>query len=96
MLASTPRTLLVTIFFFFFARTRKGSWKSCHVTLDRSLVPQKLNVGTIDQEFTLLAFLGVFLATKRCEAPVFGNNDLLTTGELVLGAAESFDCCCAV
>lgn len=91
----TRRTLLVIIIFFS-TRTRKSSRKSCHVTLDRSLVSQKLNVGTIDQEFALLAFLGIFLATKRCEAPIFGHDDLLAAGKLVLGAAEGFDCCCAI
>ena len=88
--------VIIIIFFFSSARTRKSSRKSCHVTLDRSLVSQKLNVGTIDQEFALLAFLGVFLAAKWGEAPVLGHDDLLAARELVLGAAEGFDCCCAV
>ena len=95
MPASTRSSLLVVIIIFF-TRTGKSSRESCHVTFDRSLVSQKLHVGTIDQEFALLAFLGVLLATERCEAPIFGHDDLLAAGELVLGAAKGFDCCCAV
>lgn len=76
--------------------TRKSSREPRHVTLNRTLVPQKLDIGTIDQELALVAFLDVFFAAERGEAPVLANDDLLAAGELVLRAAEGFDGCCAV
>ncbi len=71
-------------------------WKSPHVILNRALVPQELHVRPVDLEFTFGAFLEVLFAAQRREAPVLGDDDLLTARELVLRAAQSFDCCCSV
>jgi len=52
---------------------------------------QELDVGTILLELALLAELDVLLAADGGETPVLGDNDLLATGELVHGAAESLE-----
>jgi len=59
--------------------------------LDFTLVSQKLNVGTINQDTTFLLELDVFIAAQRCKAPVLADNDLLATGELVHRSSESLD-----
>lgn len=55
------------------------------------MVTQELDVGTIDLDTTLLAETDVLLAAQGGETPVLGDDDLLATGELVHGAAESLD-----
>jgi hypothetical protein len=52
---------------------------------------EELNVSTILLELALLAELNVVLATNGGETPVLGDNNLLATGELVHGTAESLD-----
>ena len=52
---------------------------------------QELDVAAVLAELALLAQTNVLLAANRGEAPVLGDNDLLATGELVHGAAESLD-----
>jgi hypothetical protein len=47
-----------------------------------ALVAEELDVGTVDLDLALLALLDVLLTAERGEAPVPGNDDLLTTGEL--------------
>lgn len=65
--------------------------EALHVVLERTVVGQELNVSTIDLDATSSLLLQVLLATERGEAPVLGDDDLLATGELVLGAAESLE-----
>jgi hypothetical protein len=69
----------------------EGTREAAHVVLERTFVPQELHVGTIHPYATLLALGDVLVASQRCEAPVFADDNLLTAGELVLSAAESFD-----
>lgn len=59
-----------------------------HVVLEGTVVAEELNVGTVDLDAAGSLLLEVLLATERSEAPVLGDNDLLATRELVLGAAE--------
>ena len=66
------------------------------VTLNRPLVPQKLHVGPIDPDLAFSTLFEIFVPAERREAPVLGNDDLLAAWELVLGAAEGFDGCCAI
>lgn len=67
-----------------------------NVTLNGTLVPQELHVSPIDPDLAFGTLLEVFVAAERCEAPVLGDDDLLATGEFVLGATEGFDGCGAV
>lgn len=55
------------------------------------MATEELDVGTILLELALLAELNVLLAADGGEAPVLGDDDLLTAGELVHGTAESLD-----
>jgi len=56
-----------------------------------AMVGQELDIGAIDLDTAFLAKLDVFVTTKRGEAPVLADNDLLAAWELVLRAAESFN-----
>jgi len=69
----------------------ESSWESADVIGQVSLVAQELHVSTIDQDLSGLLLLHVFFTAERGEAPVLGDNDLLATGELVLGSAEGLD-----
>lgn len=62
--------------------------EALHVVRKRTVVGQELNVGTVDLDAASSLLLQVLLAAERGETPVLGDNDLLATGELVLGAAE--------
>jgi hypothetical protein len=53
------------------------------------VVAEELDVGTVDLDTAGSLAVQVLITTKRGEAPVLGDDDLLATGELVLGAAES-------
>ena len=55
------------------------------------MATEELDVGTVLLELAVLAELNVLLTTDRGEAPVLGDNDLLTSGELVGGAAHGLD-----
>jgi hypothetical protein len=65
--------------------------EALHVVLQGTVVGEELNVGTVGKEVTSGLLLEVLLATERSEAPVLGDDDLLATRELVLGAAESLE-----
>ena len=65
--------------------------EAAHVVLESTLVAEELNVSTVDPDLALLALLDVLLAAKGGETPVLGDDDLLATGELVLGATESLN-----
>lgn len=53
--------------------------ESPHVVLNVSVTAQELDVGTVLLELALLAELDVLLTADGSEAPVLGDNDLLTT-----------------
>jgi len=55
------------------------------------MVAEELHVRTVGFEVAVVALSNVLFATQRREAPVLGDDDLLATGEFVLGAAECFD-----
>ena len=55
------------------------------------MVGQELHVGTVHLDAASSLLLQVLLATERGETPVLGDDDLLATGELVLGSAEGLE-----
>jgi len=55
------------------------------------MIAQELHVSTINQNPSTSLLLHVFFTTKRSEAPILRDDDLLTTGELVLRATQSFE-----
>lgn len=63
--------------------------EAAHVLLEVAVVAEELDVGTVDEHAAGSLAVEVLLATERGEAPVLGDDDLLATRELVLGAAES-------
>ena len=65
--------------------------EALHVLLQAALVAEELDVGTVHLDLALLAQADVLLTAERSEAPVLRDDDLLATGELVHGAAESLD-----
>lgn len=67
----------------------EGLGEAAHVVCKGTLVAEELDVGTVDTDTALLALGDVLLAAERGEAPVLGDDDLLATGELVLGTTES-------
>jgi hypothetical protein len=60
------------------------------------MVGEELDVCTVDQNLSFLSELDVLVSSEGGKAPVLAYDDLLATGELVLGAAEGFDGCCSV
>jgi len=68
-----------------------GLGEAAHVVLDRALVAEELDVGTVHAEVAGLALLDVFVTLERGETPVLGDDDLLATRELVLAASEGLD-----
>lgn len=71
--------------------TGKSLGKALHVVLQGATVGQELHVGTVHLDAASSLLLQVLLATERGETPVLGDDDLLATGELVLGAAEGLE-----
>ena len=69
----------------------EGTGEALHVLLDLTVATEELNVGTVLAELALLAELNVVVTAEGGEAPVLGDDDLLATGELVHGAAESLE-----
>jgi len=59
------------------------------VLLQWSLWPDELNIGTILNNKLVLLQLLVLLLVDICKAPLLGDNDLLTAGELVTSTTES-------
>lgn len=57
----------------------------------RSTLADVLAVGTVRHEPALLAAAHVVGAVPLGEAPLVGAHDLLTTGELELGTAQSLN-----
>ena len=69
----------------------EGLGEAAHVVLEGTLGAEELDVSTIDADLALLALGDVLLAAERGETPVLGDDDLLATGELVLGATVSLN-----
>lgn len=69
----------------------EGLGEALHVLLQVAVVGQELHVGTVHLDAASSLLLQVLLATERGEAPVLGDDDLLATGELVLGSAEGLE-----
>ena len=70
---------------------RSGPELIAQVGLEGTFRPDELDVGTVLQHLLLLLELQVVLLVDIGEAPLLGDDDLLTTGELVTGTAESLD-----
>ena len=87
--------LLALSFIYLCLRTERCRVQS-HVLLKWAMLAEVLDISTIDSDIAGSTLLEVFFTAKGSEAPVLGNDDLLPTGELVHGAAESFDGCGAV
>lgn len=88
---SNPNPLLKTHALCLLGNILISIWESSHVGLDWALVSQELDVSTIDLDTSLLSETDVLLSSKRGEAPVLGDDDLLATRELVHGTAEGLD-----
>lgn len=67
----------------------EGIGEAAHVVLERTVVGEELNVGTVILDTAGSLALEVLVTAKRGETPVLGDDDLLATRELVLGSAES-------
>ena len=72
-------------------RLRESLGESLDVSLEVAVVGEELHVGTVDLDAAGGLLLQVLLAAQRGEAPVLGDDDLLATGELVLGSAEGLE-----
>ena len=57
--------------------------ESAHILFQSSMGSQELNVSTIRLELSVLTLLQVLLATEGSEAPVLGDDNLLTAGKSV-------------
>jgi hypothetical protein len=63
--------------------------EAADVLLNGTVVAEELNVGTVDLDTAGSLALEVVLAAERSEAPVLGDDDLLSARELVLGSSQS-------
>lgn len=61
------------------------------VALQRTVVGEELDVSTVDLDAAGSLLVEVLLTSERSEAPVLGDNDLLSARELVLGSAEGLE-----
>lgn len=73
----------------FLRLTGESLGETANVLLNGTVVAEELNVGTVDLDTAGSLALEVVLAAKRGEAPVLGDDDLLSAGELVLGSSQS-------
>lgn len=69
--------------------TGESLGEAADVLLNGTVVAEELNVGTVDLDTAGSLALEVVLAAERGEAPVLGDDDLLSAGELVLGSSQS-------
>ena len=65
--------------------------ESPNIVPHSTLVPQELNICTVDLDAAFLSQFDILLTSERCEAPVLADDDLLAAGELIHGAAECLD-----
>jgi len=63
--------------------------EAAHVVGEVAVVGEELDVSTVDLDAAGSLLLEVLLTSERGEAPVLGDNDLLSARELVLGSSES-------
>jgi hypothetical protein len=92
--ACQPTSLLATskvLGLGYLSLSLEGLGETAHVVLKGTLGAEELDVGTVDADLARLALGGVLLTAEGSEAPVLGDDDLLATGELVLGATESLN-----
>jgi len=87
LLATTPNVLGLG----YLSLSLEGLGETAHVVLKGTLGAEELDVGTVDTDLARLALGDVLLTAEGSEAPVLGDDDLLATGELVLGATESLN-----
>jgi hypothetical protein len=60
------------------------SWESSDVVGQLAVVGQELNICTVNQDLASSLLLHVLFTAERSEAPVLGNDNLLSARELVL------------
>lgn len=65
--------------------------EAADVALQRTVVGKELDVSTVDLDAASSFLVEVLLTSERGEAPVLGDNDLLSARELVLGSSESLE-----
>jgi hypothetical protein len=65
--------------------------ETADVALQRTVVGKELDVSTVDLDTAGSLLVEVLLTSERSEAPVLGDNDLLSARELVLGSAEGLE-----
>lgn len=75
----------------FLRLTGESLGEAANVLLNGTVVAEELNVGTVDLDTAGSLALEVVLAAERGEAPVLGDDDLLSAGELVLGSSQSLE-----
>lgn len=71
--------------------SRESLGEALHVVLQGTVVGQELHVSTIHLDAASSLLLQVLFATEGSETPVLGDNDLLATGELVLGSTQGLE-----
>jgi len=69
----------------------ESSRETTNVISQVALVAQELNISTVNQNLSCGLLLHVFFTAERSETPVLGNDNLLATRELVLGATEGLE-----
>lgn len=69
----------------------EGIGEAADVALQRTVVGKELDVSTVDLDAASSLLVEVLLTSERSEAPVLGDNDLLSARELVLGSSESLE-----
>lgn len=65
--------------------------EAAEVVGEFTVVGEELDVGTVDLDATGSLLLEVLLTSEGGEAPVLGDNDLLSARELVLGSSEGLE-----
>lgn len=84
---STQNCFLVTIIHL--SRLSKRFGETLDVLRKVTVVGEELNVGTVNLDTASSLLLEVLLTSERSEAPVLGDDDLLSARELVLGSSKS-------
>lgn len=59
--------------------------------LERSLFGEILDITTVRLEFSSLSLFDVFFTRELGESPFVGNDNLLSSGELVLASTQGFN-----
>ena len=69
----------------------ESTGEALHVLLQLTMVGEELDVCTINADAASGLLLQVLVTPERSEAPVLGDDDLLSAGELVLRTSESLE-----